>query len=167
MYHYTKSLAQVMEVILTHQPKQVEKIASVEVSIDEQTTAQAELNAHIANLAQAIAPLPEIQFIDLDGFYNYEAQLAGKTIATITHDFTDFVTQPWVVMVGEVEVHRAGTWDSCADYIHWHYKQGTLPKLGAAALMEELLNKPFDQLTCVEWLLLKEYEPQLDCYVAA
>lgn len=62
------------------------------VSIDEQTIAQAELNAYIANLAEEIAPEPEIQFIDLDGFYNYEAQVADETIATITHDCDDFVT---------------------------------------------------------------------------
>lgn len=136
------------------------------VSVDEQTRAQAELNAYIANQAQAIAPEPEVQFIDLDGFYNYEAQAAGKTIATITHDCADFVTQPWIVMVGDTEVHRADTWAKCAHYIQWHYKRGTLPKLKTRSL-EELLDLPFDQLTCVEWERLKEYKPQLDCYLAA
>ncbi len=76
------------------------------VTIDEQTIAQAEFDAYIDAQAQEIAPEPEIQFIDLDGFYNYEALAAGKTIATITHDCDDFVTQPWIVMVGDTEVHR-------------------------------------------------------------
>ena len=135
-------------------------------TIDEQTAAQAEFSAYIEAQAQEIAPEPEIQFIDLDGFYTYEAQLAGKTIATITHDCEDFVTQPWVVMVGEVEVHRADTWAKCANYIQWHYQQGTLPKLRAVS-PEELLDKPFDQITCVEWQMLKQYEPESDCFVAA
>jgi len=60
MYHYTKSLAEMMQVILAHQSKQVEKIASVETSIDEQTIAQAELNAYIDQQAQEIAPEIEI-----------------------------------------------------------------------------------------------------------
>jgi len=53
------------------------------VIIDEQTIAQAELDAYIEAQAQEIAPEPEIEFIDLDNFYNYEAQLAGETIATL------------------------------------------------------------------------------------
>jgi protease II len=126
---------------------------------DEQTAAQAELSAYIQAQAQEIAPEPEIQFIDLDGFYTYEAQLAGQVIATITHDCGDFVTQPWVVMVGEVEIHRADTWAKCANYILWHYKQGTLPKLRAMST-EELLDLPFDELTLQEWEALKAYEPE-------
>ncbi|MBO3463466.1 hypothetical protein G7B40_039340 [Aetokthonos hydrillicola Thurmond2011] len=126
--------------------------------IDEQTTAQAELDSHIEAQAQEIAPEPEIQFIDLDGFYTYEAQLAGQVIATITHDCEDFVTQPWVVMVGEVEVHRADTWANCANYIQWHYKQGTLAKLRTTSL-EKLLDKPFDELSTLDWQRLKDYEP--------
>ncbi len=128
--------------------------------VDEQTIAQSELNAYIANLAQEIAPEPEVQFIDLNGFYNYEALANGETIAIITHDSDNFVTQPWIVMVGEVEVHRADTWAKCAHYIQWHYKQGTLPKLKTLSA-EELLDKPFDQLTHQEWEKLKAYNPQL------
>ncbi len=139
---------------------------SHKVSADEQTIAQAELNAYINQQAQAIAPEPEVQFIDLDGFYNYEALANGETIATITHDCEDFVTQPWVVMVGDVEVHRADTWAKCAHYIQWHHKRGTLPKLKTVSA-EELLDLPFDQLTSVEWELLKQYEPQFDCFIAA
>lgn len=130
-------------------------------SIDELKIAQAELTAYIEAQAQAIAPEPEVQFIDLDGFYNYEAQANGETIAIITYDCGDFITQPWVVMVGEVEVHRADTWAKCAHYIQWHYRQGTLPKLRVeVASPQELLHKPFDELTHREWEALKAYEPQ-------
>ncbi|MBR8836575.1 MAG: hypothetical protein DSM106950_21795 [Stigonema ocellatum SAG 48.90 = DSM 106950] len=38
--------------------------------------AQAELSAYIEPLAQKIVPEPEIQFIDQEGFYNYEPQTA-------------------------------------------------------------------------------------------
>ena len=123
------------------------------------TIAQVELNAYISQQAQAIAPEPEVQFIDLNGFYNYEALVNGETIAIITYDSDNFVTQPWIVMVGVVEVHRTDTWAKCAHYIQWHYKQGTLPKLKTLSA-EELLDLPFDQLTCVEWEALKAYEPQ-------
>lgn len=70
-------------------------------------------------------------------------------------------------MVNEVEVHRADTWAKCAHYVQWHYKRGTLPKLDAAASMEELLDLPFDQLTSVEWQLLKQYQPETDYFIAA
>ncbi len=130
-------------------------------SIDELSIAQAELNAYIDAQAQAIAPEPEVQFIDLDGFYNYEAQAAGKTIATITHDCADFVTQPWVVMVGDVEIHRANTWAKCAHYVQWHHQRETLPKLKTAS-PEELLDLPFDELTQEQWEALKSYKPQLE-----
>ena len=154
MYHYT-------EVDFNSK-----SIATSRIATDEQTIAQAEFDTYISAQAQEIAPEPEIQFIDKDGFYNYEALAAGKTIATITHDCEDFVTQPWVVMVGDVEVHRADTWAKCAHYIQWHYKLGTLPKL-KTRLPEELLDLPFDQLTRVEWELLKQYKPQLDSFAAA
>ncbi|MBO3461200.1 hypothetical protein G7B40_037675 [Aetokthonos hydrillicola Thurmond2011] len=136
------------------------------IDSDSQTIAQAELDAHIEAQAQEIAPEPEIQFIDLDGFYTYEAQIAGQTIATISHDCGDFVTQPWVVMVGEVEVHRADTWAKCADYVRWHYKQGTLPKLRTTSL-EGLLDKPFDELSKLDWQRLKDYEPHSESELVA
>lgn len=150
MYHHTKSLAKAT---------QVEEISSAEVSIDEQTIAQAELDAYIEQLAQAIAPELEIQFIDHYGFYNARELALGKTIATITYNSGDLIAQPWVVMVGDVEVHRADTWAECAHYIQWHYKQGTLPKLKTIS-PEELLDKPFDELTSLEWKVLKAYKPQ-------
>ncbi|MGB6297610.1 MAG: hypothetical protein WBF90_15700 [Rivularia sp. (in: cyanobacteria)] len=60
-------------------------------------------------------------------FYDHEIYAGKKLIACITHDHDDFVTQRWVVMINDVEIHRANTWAKCYDYIIWHYKQGTLP----------------------------------------
>lgn len=60
-------------------------------------------------------------------FYDHEIYAGKKLIACITHDHNDFVTQRWVVMINDVEMHRANTWAKCYDYIIWHYKQGTLP----------------------------------------
>ncbi|MDF5726104.1 MAG: hypothetical protein PUP91_37805 [Rhizonema sp. PD37] len=88
----------------------IKSSAHLSMATNEQAVAQAELSAYIEAQAQAIAPELEVQFIDLDNFYNYKALANGETIAIITHDCVDFVTQPWVVMVGEVEVHRANTW---------------------------------------------------------
>lgn len=60
-------------------------------------------------------------------FYDHEIYAGEKLIACITHDHDDFVTQRWVVMINDVEIHRANTWAKCYEYIAWHYKQGTLP----------------------------------------
>ena len=61
-------------------------------------------------------------------FYDHEIYASDKLIASITHDHSDFVTQPWVVVINDVEIHRANTWMKCYDYIIWHFKRGTLPK---------------------------------------
>ncbi|MEA5596871.1 hypothetical protein [Rivularia sp. UHCC 0363] len=61
-------------------------------------------------------------------FYDHEIYASDKLIASITHDHSDFVTQRWVVVINDLEIHRANTWMKCYDYIIWHYKKGTLPK---------------------------------------
>jgi hypothetical protein len=33
------------------------------------------------------------------------------------------VTQPWIVIINGLEIHRANTWASCYDYITWHSGQ--------------------------------------------
>ena len=60
-------------------------------------------------------------------FYDHEIYAGEKMIACITHDHDDFANQRWVVMVNDIEIHRANTWAKCYDYITWHHKQGTLP----------------------------------------
>jgi hypothetical protein len=103
-----------VQAIVNHQSTQIQAVA------------QAELDVYIEQQAQEIVP-EQVEFICIDGFYNYEAQAGGEVIATITHDTDDFVTQRWVVMVGQAEVHRADTQTKCESYIRWHYKNGTLP----------------------------------------
>ncbi|MBO3463962.1 ASCH domain-containing protein [Aetokthonos hydrillicola Thurmond2011] len=90
------------------------------------TIAQSELNQYIKQQAQEIAPEPQIQFTSPDGFYNWEAAIDGKTIATIHYD-SEHLTQRYVVAVSGAEIHRANTQARAENYILWHYKQGTLP----------------------------------------
>jgi hypothetical protein len=49
----------------------------------------------------------------------------GAIAATITYD--DDLTQPWVVKVSGVEVHRRNTWALAYDYVRTHVKYGSLP----------------------------------------
>ncbi|MBW4565350.1 MAG: hypothetical protein KME32_30550 [Mojavia pulchra JT2-VF2] len=104
--------------IISHQSAQLQKI-------DEQALAQAELNRHIADQAQAVAP-EELRVVDIS-FFDKEYYALDHLIAAITHDTDDFVTQRWVVMVNGAEVHRATTPMQCHRYICTHYKDGSLP----------------------------------------
>ena len=100
----------------------------------EQLISQAELESYIEEQAQLIAP--EIFSTIEISFYDHEVYAGDKLIASITHDHDDFATQRWVVMVNNVEIHRAITCAKCHDYIIWHYKQGTL----AEELQEEVIS---------------------------
>jgi len=97
--------------IITHQSAQIQKL-------DEQTTAQTELNQFIADQAEVVAP-ELLRTVEIT-FYDHEIYAGDKLIASITHDHTDFVTQRWVVTVNGVEEHRADTWAKCHRYIQWH-----------------------------------------------
>lgn len=103
--------------IITHQSTQLEKV-------DEQSIAQAQLNDYIAAQAQAVAP-EELRTVEIS-FFDHEYYAGNKLIAAITYDHNDFVTQPWVVMVGDEEKFRANTWAKCHRYIEWHHQDGTL-----------------------------------------
>lgn len=100
----------------------------------EQVISQAELESYIEEQAQSIAP--EIFSTIEISFYDHEVYAGEKLIASITHDHDDFATQRWVVMVNNIEIHRANTWAKCYDYIIWHYKKGTLPE----ELQEEVIS---------------------------
>jgi hypothetical protein len=103
--------------ILNHQSAQIHKV-------DEQATAQAELDHHIATQAQAVAP-EELTPVEIS-FYDHEYYNGDKLVAAITHD-DDHLTQRWVVMVNGTEIHRANTWAKCHNFITWHHKDGSLP----------------------------------------
>jgi hypothetical protein len=92
--------------ILTQQSTQLQKV-------DNQTT------------AQPVAP-EKLTTVEIS-FYDHEYYADDKLIAAITYDHADFVTQPWVVMLNNKEVHRAATVMLCHRYICTHYKDGSLP----------------------------------------
>ena len=105
--------------IADYQASKIHKI------VDEQTTAQTELNGFITAQAQDIAPEP-LTTVEIT-FYDHEIYAGDKLIASIAHDDNDFVTQRWVVTANGAEEHRADTWAKCHRYIQWHHQDGTLP----------------------------------------
>ncbi|MBD2303540.1 hypothetical protein [Nostoc sp. FACHB-190] len=90
-----------------------------------QKIAQAELDSHIADQAQAVAP-EELTIKEINP-HHYEIFAGNQLIAYITYDSSEFVTQPWVVMVNGNEIFRHNTLARCQRFIEWHYKDGTLP----------------------------------------
>ncbi|MCC5633786.1 hypothetical protein LC613_40930 [Nostoc sphaeroides CHAB 2801] len=104
--------------IITHQSTQLQKV------VDEQATAQAELDSYIASQAQAVAPEP-LTIVEIS-FGDHEYYAGNQLIATIAHD-DDHLTQRWVVMVNGKEVFRTNTVMRCHRFICTHYKDGTLP----------------------------------------
>ncbi|MCC5619416.1 hypothetical protein LC605_31025 [Nostoc sp. CHAB 5836] len=72
-------------------------------------------------ISPASIPLTPIEI----SFYDHEYYAGDKLIAAITYD--NDLTQPWVVMVNNKEIHRAATVMLCHRYICSHYKDGTLP----------------------------------------
>lgn len=51
-----------------------------------------------------------------------------RLIAKIILSDEDFETQPWIVIINGIEIHRGNTWMKCFHYITWHLTQGTLPE---------------------------------------
>ena len=103
--------------IIAHQSTKLQKV-------DNQATAQAELDQFIADQAQAIAPEP-LRIVKIS-FSDYEYYAGNQLIASISHD-DNHLTQRWVVMLNGKEVFRANTLMRCDRFICTHYKDGTLP----------------------------------------
>ncbi|MBD2364652.1 hypothetical protein H6G36_26345 [Anabaena minutissima FACHB-250] len=111
--------------IITHQSTQVQKV-------DEQamppatswTNAQDELENFIADQAEAVAP-ESFTTVEIN-HYHHEVYAGKRLIAYISYDNSEFVTQPWVVMVNGVEKFRYTTLTRCQRYVQWHHKDGTL-----------------------------------------
>ncbi|MBD2682663.1 MULTISPECIES: hypothetical protein [Nostoc] len=108
--------------IASHQAAQLQKIARP--AKDEQEIAQGEFEQYIADQAEAIAPEP-LTTVEIN-FYHHEIYCGKELIAYITYDHSEFMTQPWLVMVNGEEKFRANTWAKCHRYISWHHKDGTL-----------------------------------------
>jgi hypothetical protein len=65
-----------------------------------------------------------------------------RLIAKIVLTDEDFETQPWVVIINNIEIHRANTWAKCFHFITWHFTQGTLPEQEEAAAEKERVAIP-------------------------
>ncbi len=71
-------------------------------------------------------PLTDIRAVEISP-YHHNIYASDKLIASITHDSHDFVTQRSIVIINNIEIHRANTWAKCYHYIKLHYNQRTLP----------------------------------------
>jgi hypothetical protein len=88
--------------IITHQSSQVQKVESTRREDD-------------------------VTFTDIDGFYNFEAQVNGEVIAELSYDaFND--EKPWYVTVSGIEVYRAALWCGSSNWVKSQYVAGTLTK---------------------------------------
>ncbi|MBD2249337.1 hypothetical protein [Nostoc sp. FACHB-888] len=103
--------------IITYQSTGLQKV-------DNQATAQAELDGFIATQAQTIAPEP-LTIVEIS-FDHHEYYAGNQLVASISHD-DNHLTQRWVVMVNGKELFRANTLMRCDRFICTHYKDGTLP----------------------------------------
>jgi len=121
-----------------------------------------------------------IEFIDIDDCYNFEARIGTDVIAELFHDADAPEKGCWVVAVAGVEMHRSHLWADSRDWVQRQYEQGALPphvattqtvlatqsveavepqEESAIPHVEELLDKPFDELTTEQWEQLKGVEP--------
>lgn len=91
--------------------------------------------AYSTNTLQAVTAQPlespqslnDIRTVEIS-FEEHEIYIGVRAIAKIVCENDDFATQPWVVTVNGIEIHRANTWAKCYHYVTWHFKQGTLPE---------------------------------------
>jgi hypothetical protein len=74
-----------------------------------------------------IQSLSEIKAVEIS-FEEHEIYAGERAIAKIIYDDSDFITQPWMVIINGLEIHRVSTWAICYNYITWHFKQRTLPQ---------------------------------------
>ncbi|MBG1262148.1 hypothetical protein F8S20_27930 [Nostoc sp. BAE] len=109
-----------MTAIVNYQASKIQKLAPA--ALDNQATAQAELDHFIVDQAQAPEPLRIVEI----SFDHHEYYAGNQLIASISYD-DNHSTQRWVVMVNEKEVFRANTVMRCHRFICTHYKDGTLP----------------------------------------
>ena len=144
-----------MQAIITHQSKQVEKIASVEVSTDEQTTAQDELNAHIANLAQAVAPEIEIDS-DIDSHFGtlYRVWHSYHLLGT----FYSSIDGKWIVQSSYTDSQPRCNTAAEAQLLIVAMSGLLVADTATESVdIDQLLDKAFDELTPDEWERLKQY----------
>ncbi|MBN3949404.1 MAG: hypothetical protein HWQ38_24240 [Nostoc sp. NMS7] len=69
----------------------------------------------------------DVTFTDIDGFYNFEAQANGQTIAELSHDAFNSLNA-WYVSVSGIEVYRTSLYCQATDWVKSQYIAGTLSK---------------------------------------
>jgi hypothetical protein len=79
-----------------------------------------------SNKRESLQSRDNIRALEIS-FDKHEVYALEKLIAKIIYDSDEFVTQCWLVIINDVEIHRSNTWAKCYNYITWHYKQETLP----------------------------------------
>ncbi|WP_375492723.1 hypothetical protein [uncultured Nostoc sp.] len=122
--------------IIAHQSTQLQKV-------DNQATAQGELDSYIADQAQVVAPEP-LRIVEIS-FCHHEYYADDKLVASISHD-DNHLTQRWVVMVNDKEVFRSNTLMRCDRFICTHYKDGSLPvqeQAGGQGAVSPIRNSQF------------------------
>ncbi|MEH1808477.1 hypothetical protein [Nostoc sp.] len=97
----------------------------------------------------------DVNFTDIDGFYNFEVQVNGEVIAELSHDAFNY-SNPWYVSVSGVEVYRSALYYEATDWVKLQYVAGTLA-LHQPTETTVLLDIPFDELSSEEWERVKNY----------
>jgi hypothetical protein len=69
----------------------------------------------------------DVNFTDIDGFYNFDVLVKGVAIAELSHDAFNS-SNPWYVSVSGVEVYRASQYSQATDWVKSQYIAGTLAK---------------------------------------
>ncbi|MEI2580534.1 hypothetical protein [Scytonema sp. PRP1] len=118
-------------------------------SLQIQAVAQSELNVTIEQQAQEVAPEAEIDAVpDSDFGSLYRVWQGMRLIGT----FYQSISGEWVARsCGSTECWYCSTGEEA---------QSRIIETATNSTVDDLLDKPFDELTADEWERLKEYEPQ-------
>ncbi|MBD2492519.1 hypothetical protein [Aulosira sp. FACHB-615] len=76
----------------------------------------------IQKVVQTPAIAPELTTVEINSNH-FEIYADKWLIAYITYDWSEYVTQPWVVMVNGVEKFRDTTQARCYRFIQWHHQE--------------------------------------------
>ncbi|MBN3951904.1 MAG: hypothetical protein HWQ38_37760 [Nostoc sp. NMS7] len=112
----TEIKAIALQLALTPEGDRRNKDMWINTIIEHQSTQVQKLSVYGTQIG---APRP---LVEMDGD---DCIVDGEVVATITSD--EDLTQPWVVKIGGVEVHRRNTWALAYDYVRHHSKHHTLP----------------------------------------
>ncbi|WP_375494913.1 hypothetical protein [uncultured Nostoc sp.] len=91
----------------------------------------------------------DVNFIDIDGFYNFDVLVKGVVIAELSHDAFNS-SNPWYVSVSGVEVYRSTLYCEATDWVKSQYVAGTLPKHQAQPV--QVLTTRFERAATIEVL---------------